>query len=123
MMNGASIVSLIPVGAKNAISMKNLSEKSGVSDRQVRRLIKNARFDGIEIIGDSNGYYLPETQEERRRFYNTFHKRGVCSLGSVSRSYAILKEEDENIPGQMNLYDYIPAGSGQKEETELLNNE
>lgn len=106
-MKTHELVLILPVGSANAISMRSLAEKLGITERTLRDRIRQARFEGYEIIGDMHGYYLPETQEDSRRFYNLFHKRALCSLASVSPSYAKVKEENENIPGQMSISDFI----------------
>lgn len=106
-MKTHELVLMLPVGSANAISMRSLAEKLGITERTLRDRIRQARFEGYEIIGDMHGYYLPETQEDSRRFYKLFHKRALCSLASVSPSYAKVKEENENIPGQMRISDFI----------------
>ncbi len=107
MKDTMELVTMLPIGSVNAISMKALAGKMGLTERNLRAWIRKARFEGNEIIGDRHGYYLPATQEESRRFYNLFHKRALCSLASVSPSYAKVKEENESIPGQMNLSDFM----------------
>lgn len=59
------LLSLIPSGRSNAISRKSLVDLMGISDRQVRKLIKDARrFTPIINLQNGKGYFIP-TEEEK----------------------------------------------------------
>lgn len=61
------IESYIPAGRENKISRRNLVICTGLPDRSVRRLISDARMQGIPIVGDpAGGYYMAETEEDVR---------------------------------------------------------
>lgn len=64
-----NIINYIPIGKENAISMPELSERTGRSQREVRKAVFNARCKGAVICstcsGDSfDGYYFPASVEE-----------------------------------------------------------
>lgn len=62
-----SIENYIPVGRENKISRKSLAICTGLPDRSVRRLISDARMQGIPIVGDpAGGYYLAENEADVR---------------------------------------------------------
>ena len=82
-MENINIVHLIPEGKANAITRSQLCILTGLSDRQIREAISNARRD-IPIINDQSGrgYYIPTAEElpearkcleqERRRAKSIF---------------------------------------------------
>ncbi len=47
-------------GSLNVVSMADLSKMTGLSLRQVRKAAERERLQGIPILADENGYYLPE---------------------------------------------------------------
>ncbi len=47
-------------GSLNAVSMADLSKMTGLSLRQVRKAAERERMQGIPILADENGYYLPD---------------------------------------------------------------
>lgn len=63
------LMSLIPDGEDNAKSMRELSRECGVSPREVRKIIENARRDGMIIASSDSGYFIPSCEEELNAFY------------------------------------------------------
>lgn len=63
------LMSLIPDGEENAKSMRELSRECGVSPREVRKIIENARRDGMIIASSDSGYFVPSCEEELNEFY------------------------------------------------------
>ena len=61
------IINYIPQGSANAISRKDLVEKTGFTDRKIRDLIEEARRETIIISNnDGSGYWLyPDNPTER----------------------------------------------------------
>ncbi|MBQ7536288.1 MAG: hypothetical protein IJT43_11825 [Stomatobaculum sp.] len=78
----------IPYGKKNAIPMKVLAAKMGVSDRKLRAMIKEARIDRalIALGKGGKGYYRPETKEELEEFLAFMDKSArthyICTNGA-----------------------------------------
>ena len=66
-----NIERFIPEGKENAISREVLARRLGLTDRQTRKLIEEARDRGELICndGDGEGYYL------------------ACDLGQIERQY------------------------------------
>ena len=63
------ILDFIPVGRQNAIAMSELAKRIGISQREARKAVFNARRKGAVICstcsGDkSSGYYRPGSVEE-----------------------------------------------------------
>ena len=58
------IVAFIPFGKKNAISRHALAERTGLSDRNMRNLINQARKRAVIInVQDGNGYFRPTKED------------------------------------------------------------
>ena len=70
MKNNINILEFIPVGRKNALSMPELTLRSGLKDdtRTARKLVFEARRRGEIICSvcskNANGYYRPALAEE-----------------------------------------------------------
>lgn len=63
-------------GAKNAIPRRHLQQLIGLSDRELRRRIQEARLAGCPILSDNqSGYYLPADDLERTRFVRSMRSR------------------------------------------------
>jgi hypothetical protein len=71
-MKHDAILKLISVGAANAVTQDYLSSLMGISTREVRRAIWEARKAGEPICssvdGDSGGYFYPADLSEAVRY-------------------------------------------------------
>lgn len=63
------IVSCMPMGRENAVPMRYIAVILNMSEREVRSTVNEARLAGHMIVGDDNGYYLPETDGELLDYY------------------------------------------------------
>ena len=65
------ILQFIPTGRENAITRRELVDRTGLPDRMVRKLIEDARLDHA-IINDSSGigYYVTENPMEAKLYKN-----------------------------------------------------
>ena len=78
------IENYIPVGRENKISRRSLVICTGLPDRSVRRLISDARMQGIPIVGDpAGGYYIAETEADINlllgELYSRIEKLAHCA--------------------------------------------
>ena len=55
-----------------------------LSDRQLRRLIRDTREYGYVIANKGKGYYLAASEEDMTRFYRTEHARAMSILAGLS---------------------------------------
>ena len=86
------ITDFIPYGLVNAVSMTELSARTGESKRTVRKLIQQARLDGELICSTCNtdsatGYYYPLSPDEARPYYKQQQSRintGIAAIGPIS---------------------------------------
>jgi len=69
----------IPHGKENAISRRELRERTGMTDRKMRAAIATARADGEFIINnqDGRGYYMTDDLMELKEFYDSNHARAI----------------------------------------------
>lgn len=72
----------IPIGRKNAITRSALAVKLGMSDRQMRKAIEDARYAGLVILNDQNGrgYWISDDILEMRRQYAQDTSRAMSIL-------------------------------------------
>lgn len=79
----AMLEAAIPHGRRNAITREALAAKLGMSDRQMRKAIEDARYAGLVILNDQNGrgYWISDDVLEMRRQY----------MQDTSRAMSILK--------------------------------
>lgn len=86
------ILALIPTGKDNAISMEYLSNILGVSKRDIRQCVLNARLEGNIICGTQYGYYLPADDSELREYYYYALTRALTTLKSLKTARIKVKE-------------------------------
>lgn len=63
------LLSLIPVGQENAISMKSLARLTDSTLQEIRQWVENARLDGMIIASAQCGYYIPVDERELFDYY------------------------------------------------------
>lgn len=68
MDNWEWLVSVIPSGQAAALPMKDLAQRFGISKRETRKMIEDARRAGILICSCDKGYFMPETVPEIREY-------------------------------------------------------
>ena len=82
------ITDYIGIGQENAVTREQLQIRSGIKDdRKIRKLIEQARFEGIPIINnqDGSGYYITNDPEELERYIRQECKRALSGLGKHKR--------------------------------------
>lgn len=85
------IYQIIPEGRNNAVSMSQLSERLHVDARQCRKIISEMRNQGYLIVGDNHGYYVPTTNEELFRWYQSVRSRAMTGLKGLKYARRIMK--------------------------------
>lgn len=85
---GFDILDYIPTGHKNAVTRKELCERTGLNDRVVRFAIAKARRDmPILNMQDSCGYFIPDMNlEEERTMLKRFVQQETSRLKSIGWS-------------------------------------
>lgn len=89
------ITDYIPIGKDHAISRARLREMSGLSDRQMREAIEEARHDGAIICAKQTkggGYYIAgDLEEVKEQYWQTMH-RALSLLHWTKTMRSVLKE-------------------------------
>lgn len=100
-MTVAKIIELIPVGRENAVSREILAERSGMSDRIVRKCIESARNAGAIILNeqDGKGYYRvgEDDIDAIERQYRQDTARAMSLLKRRKTMRRILKEAGRDV--------------------------
>lgn len=75
------------IGAASGITVKQLAALLGISPRRVRRLVSEAREDGIAICAHpQTGYFIAATAEELDLYFLKFlEARALHGLRLISR--------------------------------------
>lgn len=92
------ILQLIPNGAENAISRKDLAEKLGMSDRVMREAIEQLRHKGHLICTKpTGGYYQPESLDDIEKMYRMEMRRAKAILHRLTPLRRVLKEDGREV--------------------------
>jgi len=80
--NTDRVANALGYGKKNAIKREELCAKLGVSDRKMRRMVEQARRDGLAVCNDQDddGYYIADTPDEYDRQYRQIYDRAMSML-------------------------------------------
>lgn len=65
------IIDFLSVGERDAVSLEELAISTGLPERAVKAEVLRARCAGDLIISTQNGYFLPESVDDIRRFVMT----------------------------------------------------
>lgn len=93
----ASIYDLLPIGAENAVSRRELSALTGIEDRQLRRQIAKERRAGALILSSSEingGYYRAASREELQRYVRSMQSRCREILAVIRTAEEALQHEE-----------------------------
>ena len=95
----ATLANVIPYGRRNAISRKALAAKIGLSDRQMRKAVENARDEGLIILCECNGrgYYQSDDLNEIQLQYTQDTKRAMAILKRRKTMRRLLKAAGRNV--------------------------
>lgn len=97
------IISMIPIGRKNAITKSELVARTGLSERVIRKLIEEASGTAPVInLQDGRGYFQPSDEDLPcvEKFFKQETSRANSILKRVEslRVYINLHNPDTNIP-------------------------
>lgn len=103
-MAGINIVDYIPFGEENAVKRWELMDKIMRPDRDIRRMIEDARRSGVIILNlsNGNGYFRPDKKEEILRYIRQEEARAR----SIHRNLKAAKKALRAIDGQLTLDDF-----------------
>lgn len=96
---GGNILDLIPVGAENAVSRRDLCAITGLEDRALRQLVHRERKAGHQILTnmESGGYYRPKHSQDTVRFIRSMRRRATETLAVADAVERALMDETGQI--------------------------
>ncbi|MBR1433031.1 MAG: hypothetical protein IJ784_01350 [Ruminiclostridium sp.] len=83
-----NIIEFLPVGIENAVSMEELSARTGKTQREIRAAILEARRKGVPVCSAEQGYWIARTADEATRYYRRQLARiitGFVALKPIKR--------------------------------------
>lgn len=90
----AELLSFIPRGKSNAVSVAYLSECLSLDRRAIIRRVRHARINGDIILSSKNaGYYQPANNKEIAEFYNNSRAESIGRLSVIKGVRKYLKGE------------------------------
>lgn len=105
------VVDFLPTGRENAISMADLANCLGVTERTVRKHIEAERRNGKVICSSTDegvsGYFLPADIDEVREFVKLSEKRIRTARQCTRSAKAMLREYERCDPNQLSLFDFV----------------
>lgn len=88
-------------GRTHGINASHLAAQTGISERSLRKLISDAREQGVAVVGTpETGYYVAETAEELEECCHFLRSRALHSLMLEARMRKITLP---TLLGQLNL--------------------
>ena len=90
----AALAAVIPFGRANAISRDALAARLGLSDRQMRKAVEDARNEGLIILCECNGrgYYQSDDMDEIQHQYKQDTNRAMAILKRRGPMRTLLKQ-------------------------------
>lgn len=95
MTDKETIMALLAFESQNDhrhIPVSELEEATWRGDRAVRAIIEQMREDGVCILSDAKGYYLPSTEEELEKFIRKTEKAAKSLFRSLESAKRVLRE-------------------------------
>lgn len=89
--NDYRILDFIHDGEQNAVSMRELSILLDIDQREVRKMIEQARIAGTVIAGTDAGIFFPVTQDELREYVNRTQSRIDTSIATLKPAIQMLE--------------------------------
>lgn len=95
----ATLANVIPYGRRNAISRLALAAKLGMSDRQMRKAVEDARNEGLIILCECNGrgYYQSNDLDEISYQYRQDTSRAMSILKRRKPMRQLLKAAGRSV--------------------------
>lgn len=88
----SDVLDVIPSGSERKIAIRDVSQLIGVDERSVYDVINSLRKKGVPVCakrsGDNRGYFIAETEEERRE--------GLAAYKSQVKDMTLLIDQIES---------------------------
>lgn len=87
-----AIMSFMPTGRDNAVSMRYVAQMTRMSERDVRSTVNEARLAGHMIIGDDHGYYVAGSVDELIVYFFRLRKHTKTTQSILRKVKRTLKD-------------------------------
>lgn len=97
-----AVSDLLCAGEQNGKTLKQLKEILGGDGRSIRAQIERERRD-IPILSGQTGYFLPEREDEVRRFCASMRHRARqvwATASNVEKAAGLIRKEPQQLDGQ-----------------------
>lgn len=97
-MEFKKISDYLPIGEIHAVSMRELSNRLGASERETRAIILAERRCGLPICSDckrGGGYYLPANSSEANTYFRQQTARIQSAQAALNGVKKYLQEHEE----------------------------
>ena len=95
------VINLLPIGRENAVSMTALADMLNVSTTTVKKLVREARNEGYQIVSGIDGYWITDDPKEKRTFVTEMQKQALSRMVSTKHIRSALEETE----GQESMFD------------------
>ena len=102
------IISALPKEEENAVFQKDLAKQIGITPTLLKKAIRYARQQGVDIISGIHGYYLTDDEEIKKRFIRTMSKQAKTRFSSIATMKKTV--DDDGIIGQISLNEISEKG-------------
>ena len=92
---------ILGIGEENAKSNSACAQQQGVCERTWRKIVFEARSEGIQILSSDKGYFLPGDNDAEAKAYEHRAKQRALSSLRIAKS---AKGKTDQIKGQLNLF-------------------
>jgi len=86
-----NVIDFLKTGKENAISQKELAELCGMHKSEMKRIIREYRKERKFIISDTNGYYLPGSDDELLAYYKKQYRKAISYFSGIKALREYLK--------------------------------
>ena len=87
-----AIMAFMPKGRENGVSMRYIAQMTGMSEREVRSAVNEARLAGHMIVGDDCGYYVAGSVEELVVYFFRLRKHAKTTQSILRKVKRGLKD-------------------------------
>ncbi len=94
------LTNMIPSGEDNAIHLFDLSLKLHTTQTNTKKMIREARQQGLPILSSKKGYWLSDDPKDKERFITMMEMQALSRFKSTKYMRSTLKEVQGQIKAQ-----------------------
>lgn len=94
-MQKGKLTDILPVGAENAITSKDLAKIYGCHERDITKSINALRKNGVLICSNGSGFFLPKNDDDIKNFIRQMRCRIADMKKALKPAEDYLKEVEQ----------------------------